>query len=174
MEKYNLNSFPWDNYIYIYIYIHLGVTFLLLTTKLVFMDREMLIFLWDYIYIYIYRSYIYRYVQKLSRLKMYLPRQKWIMNEMLISFQIVPMAFNTYIPAKHFQLWNSFFWYDVKVLHHVCWYAHVLHDVCWYALLCLRWIFSLRNKKKLNGTLSLLCKEVCSYIIQFCTENCNI
>ena len=38
--------------------------------------------------------------QKVSRLKQYLPRKKWTINEMLTFFKLVSLAFNTLIPVS--------------------------------------------------------------------------
>ena len=47
------------------------------------------------------KVYIYiRYIQKVSRLKLHLPRQKWTMKEILIFFKIVLFEFSSFIPAS--------------------------------------------------------------------------
>ena len=57
----------------------------------------------------------WRVVQKLSRLKLYLPRQKGMMNKMLIFFKILTLALNpasfTFVKEPQKQL----FWYGVKL-----------------------------------------------------------
>ena len=43
------------------------------------------------------KLYIQGMVEKISKLMLYLPREKWTKNEMLTFFKIVPLAFqNTY------------------------------------------------------------------------------
>ena len=60
-----------------------------------------------------------KYVSNVSRLKSYLPRQKWTINELLIFFKLVLLAFNIVIPAcffidqgiwisSFFMVWNRF------------------------------------------------------------------
>ena len=73
---------------------------------------------------------------KLQQLKLYLPRKKWALNEMLILFKIVFLVFNIFISAN-FQL-NSdflssfleFYWNKIlqklsKCLYHIflVWFA---------------------------------------------------
>ena len=56
-------------------------------------------------------------VQEVLRLKLYLLRQKWTMNEIFIFFKIVPLAFNKRIPTS--LLLKLQFGYDLKQHSHI-------------------------------------------------------
>ena len=75
---------------------------------------------------------------KVSRLKLYIPRHKWTMNEMLIFKKIFSLAFNRLIPVSF-----SFVKEPLKLLFS---YGEALL----HAKMLLRWIFCLENKKKLD------------------------
>ena len=55
-----------------------------------------------------------RCVQKASRLKLYLPRQKLTINETLIFFKVVLLIFNILIPVYLWSKYLKLFLYDMK------------------------------------------------------------
>ena len=60
-----------------------------------------------WIYLFLIVEFI-RCDKKILSLKLYLLRQKWRMNEILIFFKIVPSAFDTLIPLSFFIRWSTF------------------------------------------------------------------
>ena len=88
--------------------------------------------------------------KNVSRLKLYLPRQKWTMNKTLISFKILPLAFNTtHLP--HCSLVEEslklLFWYFLK-LHHL-----ISFNVLYIFKSLPRYEFSVKEKKSLPSYL---------------------
>ena len=72
--------------------------FILLQAFLLNLDSHW--YMWDFECTCRYSSLLYtKGVQKISRLKLYLLKQEWTMNEMLIFFKIGPLALNPHIPA---------------------------------------------------------------------------
>ena len=57
------------------------------------------------------------FLKNVSRLKLYLPRQKWTRSETKIFLKIVPLAFNAFIPVNLPQVKTPklLFWYYVKL-----------------------------------------------------------
>ena len=88
------------------------------------MTEEIQRILWLKCYDYI------RNVQKVLRLKLYLPRQKWTRNEMLIFLKIDPLAFNILIPVS-FPLVKAslklLFWYDIMLKWYQLWYLIIFN-----------------------------------------------
>ena len=101
-------------------------------------------------------------LKKVSRMKLYLLRQKWRMNATLIFF----FSFNTY--SCEFALFEAllkfFFWYGTNLCHHISF--NVLYIL---KFLLLRWIFSLENKKKL---LEVYCTWIILCFIWNCCSKC--
>ena len=83
----------------------------------------------QYLIIYTYT----RYILKVLRLMMYLPRQQWTEIKTVIFFKIVPLAFNLLIQVN-FSLVKAFlkffFWYDRKLYNHI--YINIIlkSDLC--------------------------------------------
>ena len=117
--------------VYVYIYTHTHIKCLHLFCFCILMKHS---HLWIKVDITVMRC-----VLKVSRLKLYLTRQKWKMNETLIFFKIAPNTFDVLIPMsfplvfdqwkthRNKYLWN-FFWYSVKMC---CWIFKVLKYSHW-------------------------------------------
>ena len=110
-------------------------------------------------WIYIWNINGMRCDQKVSRLKLYLPKQKWTMNETFIFFKIVLFTFNTFIPVsspfKEAHL-KFLFWYVVQLFHHI--YFDTLHILKFYP-----WEeFSVHEmKKSLRARFGILSQPLC-------------
>ena len=73
-------------------------------------------------------NHLKRCIQKVSRLKLYLLKQKWTMNEILIFIKIISLEFNTFIPVSLLLVeapLRLLFWYGSKLHCHICF--NVLH-----------------------------------------------
>ena len=106
-------------------------TFLILNVKLIMEQRQ----------------YYSKCVQNVSKLKVYLSKQKWTINESLIFFKIILLALSTLIPWNFLlvELPLKFLLDDIKL--HIYIRFNILHLLKSYLL---KWIFSLGNKKESN------------------------